>query len=236
MNRRDMLTTAAGAVATVIASPGLERLAALQQPSCVLTGAAEEGPFFVDDRLERSDVRGDPETGAVSTGVPLRLRFVVSRAETGACTPLTGAMLDIWSCDALGAYSDVSGGMGQHPTMGHKFLRGYQITDHHGVAEFTTVYPGWYPGRTVHVHFKIRLFTGSARRYEFTSQLFFDDDLTNRVHALRPYADKGKREVVNENDHVYTGLPRGQRAALTLSPWPQDDGYMGLIDVGVRIA
>jgi protocatechuate 3,4-dioxygenase beta subunit len=144
-------------------------------------------------------------------------------------------MLDIWNCDALGSYSDVPGGMGQHPTTGHKFLRGYQVTDPHGVAEFTSIYPGWYPGRAVHVHFKIRLSSGSARRYEFTSQLFFDDDLTDRVHALDPYAAKGKRPIANADDRVYTSLPRDQRAALTLNAWPQDDGYMGLIDIGVRI-
>jgi protocatechuate 3,4-dioxygenase beta subunit len=235
MNRREMLTAAAGAVATVVVSPRLRALDVLSEPTCVLTGAVTEGPFFVDERLLRSDVRSDPLTGAVSAGVPLRLRFVVSRADPRACTPLAGAVLDLWNCDALGAYSDVSG-RGQHPTTGHKFLRGYQVTDGHGVAEFTTVYPGWYPGRTVHVHFKIRLGVGSARAYDFTSQLFFDDALTDRVHALQPYASRGKRTMVNATDDIYASLPRTQRAALTLSAWPQDDGYMGLIDVGVRIA
>jgi protocatechuate 3,4-dioxygenase beta subunit len=229
-----MLTTAAGAVVSVVASPRLRALDVPEQPTCVLTGALEEGPFFVDEHLARSDVRSDPVTGAVSVGVPLRLRFIVSRAESRACTPLTGASLDIWSCDALGAYSDVTG-MGLHTT-GHKFLRGYQITDARGVAEFTTVYPGWYPGRTVHVHFKIRLSAGSARAYDFTSQLFFDEAITDRVHALHPYAAKGKRPILNTADRVYTSLPAAERSALTLSVWPQDDGYMGLIEVGVRIA
>ena len=91
--------------------------------SCVLTAALTEGPFFVDERLNRSDIRADPATGAASAGVPLSLSFRVSRSSAGACTPLTGAFLDVWHCDAAGAYSDVGG------TLGRRFLRGYQVTD-----------------------------------------------------------------------------------------------------------
>jgi protocatechuate 3,4-dioxygenase beta subunit len=237
MNRREMLTTTAAAVATVVVSQTRLRAVDGATPGCVLTGALEEGPFFIDEHLERSDLRSDPVTGVISLGVPLRLRFVVSRVGRQSCTPLTGAFLDVWNCDAQGAYSDVSNAaMGQHRTIGHKFLRGYQVTDQHGVAEFTTVYPGWYAGRAVHVHFKIRLFAGSAKHYEFTSQLFFDDALTDRVHALQPYATKGKRPIVNSADRIYASLAGAERSALTLSAWPQDDGYMGLLDVGVRIS
>jgi protocatechuate 3,4-dioxygenase beta subunit len=298
MKRREMLTRAAGAVATVFAGPVPLRLAGGANPrqsSCVLTGALEEGPFFVDERLERSDVRSDPATGAVSAGIPLTLRFSVVRADDRACAPLTGAYLDIWNCDASGAYSDESGapgpggprpggrgpgggpgdrgpgdslrgrgpggtppagmgppggmrppggigpdgmgpgGMGQRDTAGHKFLRGYQLTDGRGMAEFTTVYPGWYPGRTVHVHFKIRIFAGGTRTYEFTSQLFLDDALTDQVHALPPYAAKGRRPLRNADDFIYTSISRAERDALTLSVQPHAGGYLGAVDVAVRI-
>src|SRR6267142_4437211 len=114
--------------------------------TCVLTAALTEGPFFVDEMLNRSDIRTDPATGAVSTGIPLTLAFNVSRYASNACTPLTGAYLDVWHCDSTGIYSDVSGSS-------QKFLRGYQITDANGVAAFTTIYPGWYSGRAVHIHF-----------------------------------------------------------------------------------
>jgi protocatechuate 3,4-dioxygenase beta subunit len=197
-------------------------------PACVLTGALEEGPFFVDEHLNRSDLRSDPATNALSPGIPLHLRFIVSQTAGQSCAPLTGAMLDVWNCDALGEYSDV-----QRAT-GHKFLRGYQITDHAGVAEFTTVYPGWYPGRTVHVHFKIRLTGASTRRTEFTSQLFFDDTLTDHVHALRPYAAKGRRSTVNADDRIYTSLAAPERAALTVRASPREDGYFGVVTIGVR--
>ena len=100
-------------------------------PSCVLTAALTEGPFFVDEKLNRADIRTDPVTGAASAGIPLALTFNVSRVANNACTPLTGAYLDVWHCDSGGIYSDVSGSS-------QKFLRGYQITDANGVAKFTT--------------------------------------------------------------------------------------------------
>ncbi len=88
-------------------------------------------------------------------------------------------------------------------TIGKKFLRGYQTTGADGKAAFTTIYPGWYQGRSVHVHFKIRSAAGASSAYEFTSQLFFDEALTDQVHARQPYADKGQRTLRNEDDGIY---------------------------------
>lgn len=198
--------------------------------SCVLTAALTEGPYFVDEKLNRSDIRSDPATGAVSSGVPLELRFDVSRVDSAACMPLTGAYVDVWHCDAAGNYSDVSGG-----GAGKKFLRGYQITDANGGATFTTIYPGWYSGRAVHVHFKLRLFAGSSKTYEFTSQFFFDEALTSVVHAQSPYDAKGTRNVVNTKDGIYNSLSAAEKAGLTLSTTPGTSGYIGVINLGVRV-
>src|SRR5437773_1702569 len=118
-------------------------------PSCVVRPEQTEGPYFVDERLNRSDIRSEPSTGVLKAGVPLRLVFHVSQISTNACMPLKGAYIDVWHCDALGVYSDVQGGRGSAGTSGTKFLRGYQVTDSNGMAEFMTIYPGWYQGRTV---------------------------------------------------------------------------------------
>jgi len=150
--------------------------------ACVLTAALTEGPYFADEKLNRSDIRSDPTTGAVSQGVPLTLTFNVTRVDSGGCTPLTGLYLDVWHCDSAGTCSDVGSAAGR------RFLRGYQITDAAGVAQFTTVYPGWHTGCAVHIHFKLRLITGTTTTYEFTSQFFFDESLTDAAHALSPYA------------------------------------------------
>jgi hypothetical protein len=112
--------------------------------ACVLTASLTEGPFFVDEMLNRSDIRYDPVTGALSDGVLLNLTFNVSRASNSACTPLTGAYLDVWHADATGSYSDVSGNGNGSSGSGKKLLRGYQVTDGQGVVKFTTIYPGWY--------------------------------------------------------------------------------------------
>src|SRR6185436_4639365 len=117
-----------------------------------------------------------------------------------------------------------------------RFLRGYHVTDANGIAQFTTVYPGWYQGRAVHVHFKLRLFAGSTKTYEFTSQFFFDETLTDQVHALSPYSAKGKRDTLNTRDGIYNALSSGDRAALTLQTTRDGTGYAGVINLGVRVA
>src|SRR5712692_9688370 len=137
-------------------------------PVCVVRPEQTEGPYFVDEQLNRSDIRTDPTTGAASAGTPLEITI---RVFNGACAPLAGAHVDIWHCDAAGKYSDESA----NSTVGQKFLRGYQVTDENGAVKFTTIYPGWYMGRAVHIHFKIRTYDGTSQTSTFTSQFFFDD-------------------------------------------------------------
>src|SRR5262249_34901599 len=119
-------------------------------PTCVVHPQQTEGPYFVDERLLRSDIRSEPSTGAICPGAPLALTFSVGRIDGATCAPLQGALVDIWQCDAQGIYSDVEDNNGFFDTRGEKFLRGYQLTDSGGLATFTTIYPGWYSGRTVH--------------------------------------------------------------------------------------
>src|SRR5215470_346142 len=121
--------------------------AATRSGTCVLDPSLTKGPYWVDEKLDRSDITEG------KAGVPLALEIAVYAYASGSCTPLSGAQVDIWHCDATGSYSDVSA----NNTVGQKFLRGYQATDANGVARFTTIYPGWYSGRTVHIHVKVRL-------------------------------------------------------------------------------
>jgi protocatechuate 3,4-dioxygenase beta subunit len=171
--------------------------AAQTAPACIVRPAQTEGPYFVDERLNRSDIRTDPDTGEPSEGTPLVLTFAVSRIDGASCLPLAGALVDVWHCDAAGVYSDVAGAVGL------KFLRGYQVTDAAGAATFTTIYPGWYPGRTVHVHFKIRTDPDADDGFEFTSQVYFDDALTDVVFAGAPYAARGECSTRNADDAIY---------------------------------
>lgn len=196
-------------------------------PGCVARPAQTEGPYFVDEKLNRSDIRSDPGTKAISSGVPLRIKFVVSTVGK-TCAALSGALVDVWHCDAAGRYSD----QGQNNTVGQKFLRGSQLTDAKGVAQFLTVYPGWYPGRTVHIHFKIRLLSGSNVTHEFTSQLFFDDAFTDKVFKQTPYSSRGARSQRNNNDGIF-GNGGNQ---LMLEVKQDGAGYAGTFDIGMNLA
>jgi protocatechuate 3,4-dioxygenase beta subunit len=194
--------------------------AATALPSCIVRPALTEGPYFIDEKLDRSDIRSDPATGVVRPGAILNLNFLVSRVSGSACTTLSGAMVDVWQCDALGVYPGVGNASGQ------KFLRGFQNTDASGSAKFVTIYPGWYQGRAVHIHFKIRP-TSST---EFTSQLFFDDALSTQVFSQAPYSQKGTQGMTrNTSDSIY------QQAAgkLSLNVTKTGDVYSATFDIGL---
>jgi len=116
--------------------------------------------------------------------------------------------------------------------VGRKFLRGYQLTDESGAARFTTIYPGWYTSRAVHIHFKVRTDPGLASGYEFTSQLFFDEAVTDQVHAQSPYSSRGARDTLNADDMIYAG--GGDQMLLPLTQDGQ--GYAAAINAGVRMS
>jgi protocatechuate 3,4-dioxygenase beta subunit len=201
-------------------------------PACVARPEQTAGPYFVDEMLRRSDIRSDPGTRVVKDGTPLDLTLVVSALRAGSCVPLAGAHVDVWHCDAAGVYSGV-----EDPgfnTVGQSFLRGYQLTDDAGEARFRTIYPGWYAGRAVHIHFKIRTDPGAQRGREFTSQLYFDDALTTRVHSRMPYAAKRGRERRDRNadDRIFA---RGGDQLL-LAPKASGDGYAARFEVGLQLA
>ena len=168
---------------------------------CVARPEQTEGPYFVDEALHRADIRADPADGSVRPGLPLDLAIVVSRLADGTCAPLASAQVDVWHCDHLGVYSDVRDP--RFDTTGRKFLRGYQRTDATGRARFTTIYPGWYEGRTVHIHFKVRSPAERRPGFEFTSQLYFDDAVSDRVFAAAPYAGRDGRRTRNGGDGIY---------------------------------
>ncbi|MCS6849362.1 MAG: hypothetical protein RMN52_16810 [Anaerolineae bacterium] len=199
-------------------------------PACVVSPAMTEGPYFVDERLNRSDIRINTADGTVKEGVPLKLTLRVSQINANGCTPLAGAMVDIWHCDALGVYSDVVDR--SFNTVGQDFLRGFQITDANGVVNFTTIYPGWYQGRAVHIHFKVRGANAAGQNYEFTSQFFFDDALSEQVFMRPPYSSKGLGFLRNANDGIYRG--GGDQTTLTLTP--DGDGYRATFDIGLAMA
>jgi protocatechuate 3,4-dioxygenase beta subunit len=162
-------------------------------------------------------------------GVPLKLRLFAHAITATACAPLSGAIVDIWHCDARGVYSDVDDP--SFRTVGRKFLRGYQTTAGDGSVEFLTIYPGWYRGRTTHVHFKVRGQSEAGRDYAFTSQLYFDEATSERIYAQSPYAASGRR-TRNDDDSIY----RGGGKALTLTLAPDGNGYSARFDIGLRVA
>jgi protocatechuate 3,4-dioxygenase beta subunit len=174
-----------GCTSEPVAASRSRRLIAGQ--TCPVTPRQTEGPFYFDPRLVRQDIReGRP-------GVPLRLRLQVVAA--AGCVPAERARVDIWHCDAAGSYS----GYDREATAGETWLRGTQHTDADGVADFDTIYPGWYSGRATHIHCKAWMAGGR----EITSQIYFPDDLSDRIYAEGPYAGRGDDRLRNGDDGIF---------------------------------
>src|SRR5213593_558911 len=204
-----------GASASALATASATAAAAASAlPSCVVVPELTEGPYYLDVELDRSDIRPNTADGVAAEGAPLKLEWIVSQADAGACIPMADVVVDVWHCNALGVYSGVSGNSGN-------FLRGFQRTDTEGKASFTTIYPGWYIGRAVHIHFKIRTDAGGSAGFEFTSQLFFDDESSKGVYASGVYAQKGPQDVPNASDQIFN--QSGGQTLLTVTK--DGDGY-----------
>jgi len=218
LGRRDAITLL-GVFGARVVGAGLltacapwEAHGAQSSGTCVALPEQTEGPFFADNMPKRSDIR------AGRLGAPLQLTLNVLLLKNGGCTPLPGAHIDLWQCDAQGVYSEDS------------FLRGYQLTNASGTTEFTTIFPGFYSGRTVHIHFKIRSNPAGPRGYEFASQLYFDEATTERVHASEPYASRVGHRVPNQRDSIY----RNGGDQLTLALAENGNGFNSTFNVVMR--
>lgn len=216
--------------ATTVAVAATTQAVATPIPSCVVRPEMTEGPYFVDGQMERSDIRIEPTDNSVREGMPLSIAIVVSQIADGVCTPLQGATVDIWHCDAMGVYSGVSDP--GFDTAGQSWLRGYQVTDENGRVEFSTIYPGWYSGRAVHIHFKIRTTVTGNETYEFTSQFFFDDALSDEVFTNAFYSGKGQRDTLNSTDSIYAN--GGDMMLLNLTD--TGDGYTTTFDIALDLS
>jgi protocatechuate 3,4-dioxygenase beta subunit len=183
--------------------------------TCVLTPEQTEGPYY----LAREKLRRDITEGKPGTPLTLRLGLV----DASSCKPIAGAAVDIWHCDAAGIYSGFGQGAGNRT-----FLRGIQRTDAKGVATFQTIYPGWYPGRTVHVHVKVHV----RGNVVHTGQLYFPDTLTDSVYRSGPYNRRPSRTTRNADDFVFAN--GGKRSMLSLRR--RNAGYAATLTMGVHTA
>ena len=187
---------------------------------CMISPEVTEGPYYIDPDLVRADITEGRE------GVPMRLRMQVVTAD---CTPVEGARVDVWHCDAEGNYSGFAG-QGSDvtaDTTGQTFLRGTQFTDAGGLVAFDTIYPGWYRGRTTHIHYKVFLDQVTL----LTSQIFFPDALSAYLfRSVAPYnARSAERDTVNASDGIARQAGDGAYAAIR----EQASRYDAALVVGV---
>lgn len=199
--------------------------------TCTIAPSLTEGPYWVDEKLNRADITTDTTRASVLNGLPLNLTINVFNASGSSCgtEPQANIQVDIWHCDAAGEYSDASGN-GQTNTKGQTFLRGYQVTDANGAVTFKTIYPGWYQGRAVHIHLRARAYDANGNvTYNFTTQLFFDDTVSDSVFTKSPYNTTRAREVRNSNDNIYK---TGTAVMVALSTNPTG-GYIGEVSIGL---
>ena len=180
--------------------------------TCVLAPEQTEGPYYVPDEKVRRDIT----EGRPGTALTLRLKVV----NASNCKPIKNAAVDVWHTDALGVYSGVQG------SPGTTFMRGVQRTDANGLAIFKTVYPGWYPGRTVHIHVKVHI----GGNVVHTGQLYFPDSVTDRVYGSAPYSSRGARTTRNAADSIYRN--GGSKSVLGLKR--NGSAYIATLTMGVH--
>ena len=225
LTRRRTIVRLGGLMAASLGAAGLE--GALSDPAegagngpaavasglvrCVLTPEQTEGPYYVDTNKVRRDVReGRP-------GAKLTLRTTVVDAST--CKPIKGAAVDIWHCDATGNYSGINGSSST-------FLRGIQRTNASGLATFVTLFPGWYQGRTTHIHVKVHL----GGNVVHTGQLYFPEAAVTAVAKRTPYASRGTPDTRNADDSIYRN---GGKSSLTRVTRDASGAYLAAITMGV---
>jgi protocatechuate 3,4-dioxygenase beta subunit len=229
LSRRQALTLFAGSVGAlgarqVFAQADASRVATILPSNvCLLTPQAVEGPYYFDPKLVRADItEGLP-------GIPTKLMLQV--IEAASCTPVENARVDVWHCSAVGHYSGYAGQGDdrQTSTEGKTFLRGTQMTDGSGLVSFATIYPGWYRGRTTHIHFKVFL----DERSVLVGQIYFPDALNEFIYRnVAPYTERAAdRDTTNGADGVLAASGGGHDSFCSIKE--ETDHYLASLVVGV---
>ena len=211
----DMMPAQVSPAPTAGSVPEAKNLVGLVE--CAQTPSQTEGPYYFDT----GELRRDITEGLPGTPLLVSLRLV----EAGSCEPVAGATVDIWHTDVAGVYSGYRG-QGDDTT-GQTFLRGKQVTDANGIAEFETIYPGWYPTRAVHIHFMAY----TDERHLVTSQLYFPDTVSEAVYQTEPYAVRGLHPVTSDDDGIFPGDKVD--SSLIGHVTENGEGYMISLSVGV---
>ncbi len=230
MNRRNLLKSLAGAgMGSIVAAGsvfGSDGKGKLTGSTCFLTPQETQGPYYFDPNLLRQDVRQDTTSLVVKTGLPLTLNFSVI---DNSCNPIPNVLVDIWHADKDGIYSGYAGQPGGISTIGQNFLRGTQLTDSNGMCSFVTIYPGWYPGRVTHIHFKVRL---NSTTY-VTSQFAFPDNINTLVYNTSLYSARGQNSLTNATDSVFQNA-HPEHEEITITTNSSTGGYDGAITIGIN--
>jgi protocatechuate 3,4-dioxygenase beta subunit len=233
LTRREALAAATrvggfAMIAGLVSCRGSAQTSTQSSVHLIASPALTQGPFFVDEHLNRSDLTSGTNRASVIHGVPLLLTFNLDKLAGKEYAPMEGAHIDIWHTDAVGVYSDEDNPMNHENTARQTWLRGYQVTSDTGQVNFKTIIPGWYESRTPHIHFKVRRYDGAKATKEFTSQLFFTDDFADKIYANAPYNTRGPRHVRNADDDIYMERESDGSIAgkvLTLRPTKSGSGY-----------
>ncbi|MEQ8535633.1 MAG: intradiol ring-cleavage dioxygenase [Imperialibacter sp.] len=187
---------------------------------CILTPQQTSGPFYFDSKLKRSNITEN------RPGLPLAFKVRVVNVKD--CTPIANAVVDIWHSDKDGLYSGYPRqGEKRIDTTGETFCRGHQTTNAEGEASFVTMFPGWYPGRAPHIHFKVYMAGNSF----VTSQMYPPWDIAKEVYDSRLYASRGQSPTTYTSDGV---LRSSDLEKLTLSLEKEGEGFKGTFVVGVK--
>src|SRR5262245_28992295 len=226
LTRRKVLTAVAGIGVAGLVLGRNRRTGAEEQAAhsgakvCVLTPEAVEGPFYFDPKLVLSDIVEGKQ------GAPLSLTLQIVEAKD--CAPLQNARVDVWHADGLGLYSGYAG-QETGSAKGERFLRGTQFTGPDGEVRFNTIYPGWYPGRTPHIHFKALVGDHNV----ITGQLYFPEPITEHVYATTPpYRErKRERDTFNANDFIFA-MQRGGDTIVDLKK--ESGSYLASLVIGIQ--
>lgn len=208
---------------------------------CALNAQSTSGPFHLPGAAVRRNIAES------KPGVPLRVRFKV--VDVKGCQPIAGAAIDVWHCDALGVYAgyeeygpDSGAGIPMIEAMsGHvehtdekRYCRGIQLSDARGMVEFETILPGWYTGRTPHIHVHAHLPEADGGAHVFTNQVYFPDDLMARIYTtIEPYAQRGRSSHTNADDMVIHDSDGADGGFLRMTE--HEEGYAGSLTLAIPI-